>query len=166
MIRVPPWPSDIGTVLMVIGAPLGTTVSSIVAVGNGDVCGGRSTPKPVGLIVTGWLPIVKTSIVEDGSVRVLVLIIRVPENPSNTGIPLIVIADAPGRTISDCVDNAERPKDVTIVEDFVIPVEVKVMLAVVKGVLGVFKGVLETAKDVLGVFKGVSEIFKDVLEVA
>ena len=63
----------------------------------------------------------KTSVAEGGSVRVLVPMTRVPENPSDTGIPSIVIADAPGRTISDCVGNAERPKDVTIVEDIVIP---------------------------------------------
>lgn len=59
--RVPPWPSDIGTVPIVIGGPPGTIVSSLVAVGNGRVrvSGWSTTSKPVGIIGTVWLPIVK-----------------------------------------------------------------------------------------------------------
>jgi hypothetical protein len=82
--RVPPRPSDIGTVPIVVRELPGTTVNLLVAVGKCIVGGWRTTAKPVGLIVSAWPPIVTTSVAEDpvGSLRVLVPITRVPESPS------------------------------------------------------------------------------------
>jgi hypothetical protein len=51
----------------------------------------------------------------------------------------------------------EKPQDVTVVEDFVIPVVVKCMLVVVKGVL-------EVVKDASGVVKDVPKVIKDMPE--